>query len=74
MPAPKLSLADVRDKATLTVEETAKLLGVGRSVGYAAARAREIPTLRLGGRLLVPVPALLRLLGEIVETTVESGP
>ncbi len=49
-------------RATLTVEEAARELGVGRGLGYELARRGVIPTLRLGRRLVVPVAALDRLL------------
>jgi excisionase family DNA binding protein len=50
-------------RATITVSEAAALLGMGRSATYEAVRRGEIPSLRFGGRILVPVAALLRLLG-----------
>lgn len=59
-----MGLDEIRDRATLTVEEAAELLGVGRSCAYDAARRGDIPTMRLGRRLVIPVPALLRLLDE----------
>jgi excisionase family DNA binding protein len=49
--------------ATITVEQTAELLGISRGSGYEAVRQHELPSLRLGSRILIPVPALLRLLG-----------
>jgi excisionase family DNA binding protein len=45
--------------ATITVEQTAQLLGLGRTAAYEAARRGDFPTRRLGRRLVVPVPALL---------------
>ena len=48
--------------ATLTVPQAAKKLGIGRSAAYEAARTGQIPTLRIGRRILVPVRALERLL------------
>lgn len=42
--------------------ETGKLLGLGRSAVYDAARRGEIPTLRFGSRLVVPTAALRRML------------
>jgi excisionase family DNA binding protein len=48
---------------TITVEQAAQLLGIGRATGYEAARQGQLPVLRLGRRLLVPVPRLLALLG-----------
>jgi len=45
------------------VPEAARLLGVSRGVGYEAARSGDLPTIRLGRRLLVPRAALDRMLG-----------
>jgi hypothetical protein len=36
------------------VPEAGALAGLGRNASYDAAKRGEIPTLRLGGRLLVP--------------------
>jgi excisionase family DNA binding protein len=49
-------------RATLTIGETAKRLGIGINQAYEAARQRQIPTIRVGKRLLVPIAALERLL------------
>lgn len=54
-----LRLDQLAGRATITVEQAAKLLGVGRTAAYEAARRGELPTRRLGRRLLVPVPALI---------------
>jgi excisionase family DNA binding protein len=54
-----LQLDQLRARATITIEQAAKLLGLGRTAAYDAARRGELPTRRLGRRLLVPVPALL---------------
>lgn len=56
-------LDELAGKATITIEQTARLLGLGRTAAYDAARRGELPTRRLGRRLLVPVPALLEWLG-----------
>lgn len=47
---------------TITIAEAARRLGICESSCYDAARRGEIPTLRLGRRLLVPVAALEALL------------
>ncbi len=49
-------------KLTYTVPETAKILGIGRSAAYEAARSGQIPTIRIGKRILVPLAALERML------------
>jgi excisionase family DNA binding protein len=46
-------------RATITIEQAAQLLGLGRTAAYEAARRGQFPTRRLGRRLVVPVPALL---------------
>lgn len=51
---------------TVSVEEAGRLLGISRGHAYAMAAAGELPTIRLGRRLLVPTARLLALLG--VET------
>jgi excisionase family DNA binding protein len=48
-------------RATTTVEAAAKVLGIGRNQAYAAAARGEIPVIRIGKRLLVPIAALERL-------------
>jgi excisionase family DNA binding protein len=54
----------VSERLTLTVEEAGRLLGVSRGLAYEAARSGELPTIRLGSRLVVPRVRLLALLGE----------
>jgi len=54
-----LRLEDLEDRITLTVEEVASLLGLGRTAAYEAARRGQIPSRRLGRRVTVPVAALL---------------
>jgi len=45
------------------VPECAEILEISRTTAYAAARAGDIPTIKVGGRLLVPVAGLKRKLG-----------
>lgn len=54
----------MEDKLTLSVEETAKLLGIGRNLCYDRVKTGEIPVIRIGRRLLVPRKALEKLLAE----------
>lgn len=51
-------------RLTITVEEAAELLGISRTSAYLCARRREIPTLRLGRRVLVPVARFMAMLDE----------
>jgi excisionase family DNA binding protein len=50
------------DRLTCSVEEAALLLGISRNSAYEAARKGEIPTIRLGRRILIPVSRLEDLL------------
>ena len=63
---PLLTLEDLKrsGRATISVEEVGRVLGIGRGKAYECVRNGEIPVLRLGShKLLVPVPALLHMLG-----------
>ncbi len=50
------------ENATLSVEETAKVLGIGRNSAYEGVRTGEIPSIRIGKRILVPRLALEQIL------------
>ncbi len=52
--------------------EAARILGVGRSTIYEAARRGEIRTIRIGKLLLVPRRALEELLGGAVSSQPEA--
>jgi excisionase family DNA binding protein len=47
---------------TLTVDQAAKLLGISRGTAYQAVRQGQIPSLRLGRRLVIPTGKLMVLL------------
>jgi len=50
---------------TTDVETAASILGFGRTKAYELAKSGDFPVrlLRIGRRYVVPVPAILRLLG-----------
>lgn len=50
------------ERLTLTVNECAKLLGIGRQLAYDRVKTGEIPVIKVGRRLLVPRKALEKLL------------
>jgi excisionase family DNA binding protein len=56
---------DSRERLTLSVEEAAEVLGIGRTLAYEAVRRGDIPTVRIGRRHLVPREALDQLLGSV---------
>jgi excisionase family DNA binding protein len=47
----------------MSVDEAARLLGIGRGLAYEAVRNGEIPSIRLGRRVLIPRARLLELVG-----------
>jgi predicted site-specific integrase-resolvase len=51
-----------RERATVTVDEYAAIVGVSRATAYAAVRAGEVAVLRVQNRILVSVSALIRQL------------
>jgi excisionase family DNA binding protein len=58
-----MATSDKLERATVTIEEAAHILGIGRASAYEAARTGQLPVLRLGvKRLVVPKRALERLL------------
>ncbi|HMS24200.1 MAG TPA: helix-turn-helix domain-containing protein [Acidimicrobiia bacterium] len=56
------SISDWETRTVLSIEEVALILGLGRSATYESARRGELPTLRLGRRVLVPVAAFSKWL------------
>jgi excisionase family DNA binding protein len=52
----------VTEPRTVTVEQAAKELGIGRSLAYELARSGELPALRLGHRFVVPRERLDQML------------
>jgi hypothetical protein len=50
------------EKRVTTVEAAGRVFGLSRAAAYRAAKRGDIPTLRLGRRLVVPLPALDDLL------------
>jgi hypothetical protein len=60
---------------TTDVETAGAILGIGRTKAYQLAKSGQfpVPLFRAGRRYLVPVPALLRLLGAGNETDTSKG-
>jgi excisionase family DNA binding protein len=49
---------------TVSVPEAGRRLGLGKNLSYEAAQRGELPVLRFGRKLRVPLAALERLLNE----------
>jgi excisionase family DNA binding protein len=50
------------EKLTYSIRETAQVLGLSRNSVYQGCLKGEIPSVRIGKRILVPKGALLRIL------------
>ena len=62
--------------ARLTVDiwpTAARMLGVSRGVAYEMARTGQLPVIRCGRRLVVPLARLKAMLGESATPAAESG-
>ena len=64
------SLPNAQGCQTISVTEAGKRLGISRNVAYEAVGRGEIPSIKIGKRILVPVAALERLLS--VEATLAT--
>ena len=51
------------ERPTMSIPEAAKVLGIGLNGAYEAAKRGEIPTIRVGKRILVLREPLKKLLG-----------
>lgn len=54
--------AELVGKATTDVSTAGRVLGIGRNQAYAAVHSGDIKSLRIGGRIVIPVAPLLRML------------
>jgi excisionase family DNA binding protein len=53
---------DPERRPTISIDESAIVLGISRASAYEAAKNGELPTVRFGRRIRVPSAALRRLL------------
>ena len=51
------------ERPTTRVEDAARALGISRSAAYEGVRRGEIPSIRIGHRIVIPTAALRRMLG-----------
>jgi len=52
------------EKLTYTVEQVAEHLGIGRNSAYEGVKTGDIPSIKIGKRILVPVAAFEKMLSE----------
>jgi excisionase family DNA binding protein len=62
-----------RERLTMSVDDAAEVLGISRSLAYELVRKGELPSLRLGRRLVVPVRAVEALVEDAVGSTSQAG-
>lgn len=55
-------MSEKDEGATMTVDAAARKLGIGRGQAYQAARNKQIPTIKIGKRILVLREPLERML------------
>lgn len=56
-------IEDLEGRATIDIASAAHLIGISKQSAYVAVRAGELPSLKIGGRIVVPVVPLKKLLG-----------
>lgn len=59
-----MTIDEALARPTISVPDAGKLFfGLGRNSAYEAAKAGDIPTIKIGGRIMVPVVPLAEKLG-----------
>ena len=53
---------DPVEQPVMTVDEAAEVLGVSRASAYEGVKTGEIPSIRIGRRIVVPTAAVRRML------------
>lgn len=61
------------ERKVVSVAKAGEMLGIGQSLAYAAIHRGEIPSIRIGGRLLVPLAALEEMLSKTTATAEASA-
>lgn len=57
------TLPNPEDEPTITVGRGAAILGISRRAGYGAVERGEIPSIRVGGRVVIPTARFLAQYG-----------
>jgi len=58
----------IAERQTFTVDEVAKILGISRGTAFSRIHTGEIPSLRLGNRILISRRAIQRMLDPVPES------
>jgi excisionase family DNA binding protein len=60
------TIPEQEKRLTLTVKETAELLGISRNGVYEAVRTGQIPSIKFGQRIIIPYKAVISMLDATV--------
>lgn len=63
----------MEQKLVYTIEETGKMLAIGRNKAYELARSGKMPVIAIGRQLRVPHHALVNWLNTEAAKTLQSG-
>jgi excisionase family DNA binding protein len=66
-PSSEAIVVPLSERLALSVEEAGSLLGISRDLAYDLVARRELPSVRLGRRLVVPRHALVEALDRLAE-------
>ncbi len=58
---------DAATPKTMSVPEAGRILGIGRDASYQAVKTGQIPAIRIGKLLRVPIVAMERMLERVGE-------
>jgi len=61
---PTTKIPDPSEEPVCSVVRAGQILGISRSTAYAAVNDGQIPSIRLGRRLVIPTAPLLRMIGQ----------
>lgn len=53
---------EAQECRTMSVAAAAKILGISRTTAYECVRSGDLPSVRMGGRILIPTQRIERLL------------
>lgn len=67
---PERGVDGMLTKATITVEELARVLDIGRRQAYEAVKRGDIPSIRIGHRILIST----RVINQILDTGTVRSP
>jgi excisionase family DNA binding protein len=56
------TIAEQGERLTLTVRETAEILGISRNKVYEAVRTGQIPSIQFGRRIIIPYKTIIEIL------------